>query len=59
MIKIKEFELILTIEGKGMSGKSYIINKIHEFLENEGFEAKRILGSTFATEHQLKIINRF
>lgn len=58
-LQTEEFELILTIEGKGMSGKSYIINKIHEFLKKSGFEVEKIFGKDIKTEHQLKIKNRF
>jgi len=59
VIKIKEFELILTIEGKPMSGKSYILEFIRKFLKVNGFEVERKVGKDIKTEHQLKIIKKY
>ena len=57
--KIKEFELKLTMEGIAMSGKSYLLNKIRDFLLKNGFEVEKKYGNNIKTEHQLKIKNKY
>jgi len=48
-------ELILTIEGPRMSGKTYILNKIKPFLELLDYDIEMKHGKNIKTEHQLII----
>ncbi len=48
-------ELILTITGARMSGKTWILNKIKPFLELLDFDIEVKHGNDVKTEHQLII----
>ncbi len=48
-------ELILTITGSRMSGKTWILNKIKPFLELLDFDVEVKHGNDIKTEHQLII----
>lgn len=53
----KEKSSILTLEihGTAMSGKTFLLNKIKEFLEREGFSVR--FSENY--EHSLVIVNKF
>ena len=57
-------EIIITVKGEVFSGRTFILNKISEFLQSEGFEIKRGRHVFYNTkiqeddkEHSIVIIN--